>query len=100
MDEKMQFGTVKKTDVLEDGLSTVTTKTSYKNYEKVGVPSRYYEIRKMASNELEIVANFSGFLKELGKDVTKCDPVFRIENFGHAVKPTFTVSCYTIYENY
>lgn len=98
MQENIQYGTVRATQTLDDNGSTVTQKTSYKDSRPVGQQSKYYEIRKPANGSLEVITRFSAFVKELDQDASKCDPSFRLENFGHPTKTTYTVSCYTVFE--
>ncbi len=90
----MKFGKHDITTELDGHGSTKTTSTQYREGMLSGNVKEYYEVRHLVSSDLEVMAQFSAFHRELANDHTMLDPAFRIEGKGKGDR-WYTINCYT-----
>ena len=90
----MKYGRHDTITELDQHGSTKRTTKQYREGRVSGNTKEYYEIRHQVANDLEVLAQFSAFHRELSGDPTMLDPQFRIEGRGKGER-WYTVNCYT-----
>ena len=92
----MKYGKHSITQAIDDKGSSKTSTTKFRDGLPTGVTEEYFEYRNKVLNDLEVMAQFSKFYKEVKDDHTMLHPSFKIDGrFESGDGRVFTINCFT-----